>query len=191
MGSDRYVLLDRDGTLIVEKNYLADPAGVELLPGVGEGLQHLRAAGWKLVVVTNQSGVGRGWFTLADVQRVHDRLVELLAPYGVTFAGIYLCPHTPDEQCNCRKPRVGMIEQATRELVFDPRYAVMIGDKALDIELGRAVGAQTILVTTGYGAEVHARGDVRADFVCGDLRQAAVWIIERSTADGQSAAIVS
>lgn len=179
MAADRYVLLDRDGTLIVEKNYLADPAGVELLSGVGEGLRLLLAAGWKLLVVTNQSGVGRGWFTVDDVRRIHDRLGELLAPYGVSFAGIYLCPHTPDEQCDCRKPRPGMIEQAVRELQFDPRESVMIGDKALDIELGQAVGARTILVTTGYGAEVHARGDAQADFVCADLRQAAQWIIEQ------------
>ncbi|MGB9105690.1 MAG: HAD-IIIA family hydrolase, partial [Terriglobales bacterium] len=126
----RYVLLDRDGTLNVEKNYLSDPAGVELMPGVGQALAALQKIGLGLVVITNQSGVGRGYLDVAQLDRIHARLRELLSAEGVVLDGIYYCPHTPQEGCACRKPSTGLIENAAADLGFDPQRCFVVGDKS-------------------------------------------------------------
>ncbi len=145
------VFLDRDGTVIVEKHYLHDPAGVELLPGVVAGLRRMAGLGLRLVLVSNQSGVGRGYFGREDVERVNGRLVELLAAQGLRLDALYLCPHAPTEACDCRKPLPGLITRASRELGLNPAASFVIGDKLCDVDLGLAVQATTILVTTGYG----------------------------------------
>lgn len=147
------VFLDRDGTIIVERHYLHDPAGVELLPGAAEGLRRMRALGLPLIVVSNQSGIGRGYFGRKDVERVHGRLIELLEPEGVTLDAFHICPHAPDAGCRCRKPGTGLVLRAGSELGIDPRASFVVGDKPCDIDLGRAAGATTFLVTTGYGKE--------------------------------------
>ncbi len=174
----RVVLLDRDGTINVERHYLADPAQVELIEGAAEGLRHLRDLGLELIVVTNQSGVGRGYFTSLTLARIHERLVECLAAEGVELGGIYACPHLPADGCRCRKPGPALLEQAARERGFDPRDAFVIGDKASDVELGRRAGSTTLLVRTGYGAETAAGAGVAADYIVEDLREAA-RVIER------------
>ena len=125
----RYVILDRDGTIMLDKHYLADPAGVELEHGAVQGLKRLKKLGLGLVLVTNQSGLNRGYFGAESVEAIHGRLRELLAPHGVDFDGVYLCPHTPEEDCSFRKPRPGLIEQAAAELGFDPAECFVIGDK--------------------------------------------------------------
>ena len=167
------VVLDRDGTINVERHYLADPAQVELIDGAAAGLRHLRDLGLELIVVTNQSGVGRGYFTEDTLAAIHERLVECLAAEGVELGGIYVCPHIPADGCRCRKPGPALLEQAARERGFDPREAFMIGDKASDVELGRRAGSTTLLVRTGYGAEAAGAGAVTADYVVEDLREAA------------------
>jgi D-glycero-D-manno-heptose 1,7-bisphosphate phosphatase len=173
MTERRFVLLDRDGTLNEERHYLADPAGLALYPGTIEGLRRLADLGLGLIVVTNQSGIARGYFDHEALERVHDRLCEVLAVHDVYLDGIYVCPHGPDEGCACRKPCPGMVEQAARDLGFDPARAFVIGDRPADVELGRAVGARTILVRTGYGAETVAEGKAEADAVVADLTEAA------------------
>jgi D-glycero-D-manno-heptose 1,7-bisphosphate phosphatase len=175
----RFVLLDRDGTINVERNYLATPAGVELLPGAAEGLRAMRALGLGLVVITNQSGIGRGLFDLETLQAIHARLDALLADAGVRLDGTYWCPHVPDDGCECRKPKPGLVLQAARELGFDPARAFVVGDKRVDIELGRGVGATTILVTTGYGAAEQLDPAVQPDAVVPDLLGAAAEIGRR------------
>jgi D-glycero-D-manno-heptose 1,7-bisphosphate phosphatase len=177
------VVLDRDGTINVERHYLADPAQVELIAGAAEGLRRLRDLGLELVVVTNQSGLGRGYFTADTLAAIHARLVECLAAEGVELAGIYVCPHLPTDGCRCRKPGPGLLEQAARERRFDPREAFVIGDKASDVELGRRAGSTTLLVRTGYGAEVAGGGGVAADHVVADLREAARVIEGRIGSD--------
>ncbi len=167
------VVLDRDGTINVERHYLADPAQVELIAGAAEGLRRLRDLGLELIVVTNQSGVGRGYFSANTLAAIHARLVECLAAEGVELAGIYVCPHVPAAGCRCRKPGPELLEHAARERGFDPRAAFVIGDKASDVEMGRRAGSTTLLVRTGYGAEVAGAGDVTADYVVEDLREAA------------------
>ncbi len=169
----RFVLLDRDGTIIVERHYLADPAGVELLPGAAAGLRRLRELGFGLVVVSNQSGVARGYLTLETLERIHARLVELLAAEGVTLDGMYFCPHGPDTGCDCRKPLPGLILRAAADLGFDPRLAVVVGDKPCDVDLGRAVGARSVLVRTGYGREHEGAPGCQPDLVADDLRDVA------------------
>ncbi len=173
------VFLDRDGTIIVEKNYLSDPAQVELLDGVAEGLRLLQQQGFPLVVVSNQSGVGRGYFTMDRLKAVNARVDELLKEQAIEISGWYVCPHTPDMACNCRKPRPGMIEAACRDLDLDPRQSFVIGDKRADLDLATAVGARGILVTTGYGAgEVDYAHSVGAA-VCASILDASDLIITK------------
>lgn len=176
MSERRFVVLDRDGTIIVEKNYLADPDQIQLIPGAAQGLRALQKLGWGLVIATNQSAVGRGFFSEERLKEIHQRLLQILAAEAVTIDAIYFCPHTPDDRCLCRKPAAGMIEQAARELSFDLTQTMVIGDKASDIEMGRRVGARTFLVRTGYGAEVAAENRIRVDHVVEDLAEAAAVI---------------
>jgi D-glycero-D-manno-heptose 1,7-bisphosphate phosphatase len=174
----RFVLVDRDGTLNVEKQYLSSPDQLELLPGAAPALKRLQQAGWGICLVTNQSGIARGYFDLERVAKVHQRLVEMLAQFDVQLDGIYLCPHGPDDQCNCRKPLPGMIHQAIAAHGFNPLQAWVIGDKEVDVGLGHAVGARSILVRTGYGKCYES--DTRADFVADDLATAIGLILNES-----------
>ncbi|MCY3023432.1 MAG: HAD family hydrolase [Planctomycetota bacterium] len=154
MAQRRFVILDRDGTVIVERNYLSDVDQVALLPGAAEGLRRMSVLGLGLVVITNQSGVGRGYFSDECVARVHRRMAELLAAEGVRLDGVYYCPHLPEDDCTCRKPKPGLLLKAAAELQFEPRDCLVVGDKVCDLELGRNVGATTFLVQTGYGARL-------------------------------------
>lgn len=187
MSRRRFVVLDRDGTLVVERHYLSDPAEVELTEGAAEGLRRFRGLGLGLVVVTNQSAVGRGLFDGARLASIHARLEAILAAEGIALDAIYVCPHVPEDDCACRKPRTGLLERAGRELAFDPAESFVIGDKASDIELGRRAGAETILVRTGYGAAVEASapsGDAMADHVVANLAEAAAVIARRMEETG-------
>lgn len=173
----RYVLLDRDGTINIDKHYLCDPQDLEFLPGVVAGLQRLVGADCRLVVITNQSGVARGYFDMMEVDLVHLQLTRMLVDVGVRLEGIYVCPHGPEDGCPCRKPRTGLVDRAVRELDFDPSESFVIGDKASDIELGQAVGATTFLVRTGYGEQTLADGKATPDHVVADLDEAASVIV--------------
>src|SRR5205814_2994218 len=124
---------------------------VELLPGVVAGLRALRDLDLGLVVLTNQSGIGRGYFSGDQLDAVHARLCELLAQGGVTLDGIFICPHRPEDACACRKPAPGLADQAAAALGFDPRTTFVVGDKHCDIDLGRRLAATTFLVRTAYG----------------------------------------
>lgn len=172
----RFVLLDRDGTLIVERHYLSDPDVVELLPNAAEGLHAMQTLGFGLVVITNQSGIGRGYFNNARLRQIHDRMHALLRAEGLTLDGVYCCPHTPNDACACRKPRPGLVEQAACDLHFEPAECVVIGDKVSDIQLGQGVGATTILVRTGYGNQELAKLVTPPDAVVADLLEAASFI---------------
>jgi len=141
------VFLDRDGTLNYDPGYLKVAADLKLLAGVGPALARLKEAGAKLVVVTNQSGVGRGIVTLKDLEAIHARLQGLLEQEDAALDAIYFCPHHPDDGCRCRKPNVGMVERAVSELQLDLRRSYLIGDHARDIQLANRVGAKAILLT--------------------------------------------
>lgn len=170
----QFVILDRDGTVIAERHYLSDPRQIELLPRSIRGLRLMLDMGLGLVMVTNQSAVGRGFFDEARLELIHRQLRELLQAEEIHLAGIYFCPHTPEDNCACRKPRPGLIEQAASELDFDVAASFVVGDKAADIEMGRRVRATTFLVRTGYGAEVAADPSIHPDYVVDDL-----WAVGR------------
>lgn len=139
-----WLLLDRDDTILDDPGYLRDPSMVRFLDGSVSGLRRFVEAGWPLVVITNQSGIGRGYFTESELSLVHDRFRSLLTTEGVELAGIYHCPHAPEDACACRKPAIGMAQRASRELELDLAQAVMVGDKASDLEMGRAIGAKYV-----------------------------------------------
>jgi len=177
-GAGGFVVLDRDGTLIVERHYLSDPAQVELIAGAAEGLRRLDELGLHMVVITNQSGIARRYFDEATVSRINERLRRLLEVEGVRLGGIYVCPHLPADGCRCRKPEAELLERAARDLGCAAETAFVIGDKSSDVQLGQRVGATTFLVRTGYGAKFVADPDVTPDYVVNDLR-AAAQVIER------------
>lgn len=142
------MVLDRDGTVVVDRDYLDHPDGLEFLPGAAEGLRQLHQRGHRLIVISNQSGVGRRLFSLERLHEINARLLQMVRAAGADLAGIYCCPHRPEDGCECRKPGTGLLLQAARELGFDPKASVVIGDKASDIELGRRVGAVTVLISS-------------------------------------------
>lgn len=182
------VFLDRDGTITREVGYVNHVDRLQLEDAAAAGLKELQAHGLKLVVITNQSGAARGYFPVALIDVVNDRMGALLAAHGVTLDGVYYCPHHPTagtpplrQACDCRKPKTGMIEQAARDLDIDLTRSYLVGDKVHDIECAQNAGLQGLLVLTGYG-----KGDFTylmrtlptpPAAVCGDLREVAYWIL--------------
>jgi len=175
------VFLDRDGTLNYDPGYLKIAADLKLLPGVGPALARMKRAGARLVVVTNQSGVGRGMITLKDLEAIHARLQGLLEQEQAALDAIYFCPHHPNDGCHCRKPNAGMVERAVSELQLDLRRSYMIGDHARDIQLAQRVGAKAILITSG-SVDQQALDRLKAEQVMPDtvaksMAEAVDWIL--------------
>lgn len=178
----RAIFLDRDGTIIKEKEYLCDPAHVEIYPEAFASLKQLADAGFTLFMVTNQSGVGRGYFTMADVDRVHARIVRELEPHGITFKKIYIAPEAPDQPSRGRKPSPQLLFDARDDFGVDLAASFMIGDKLIDLECGWNAGVRaSLLVRTGYGRDVErtAAAQLVRAVVVDDLAAAAKWILER------------
>lgn len=171
------VFFDRDGTLIDERGYLGDPSKIRFYPSAVPALRRLSKAGYRVVIVSNQSGVARGYFSLAEMKAVHARFIELLRKDGVRLDGAYFCPHAPDGGCRCRKPRPGMPRQAARELGIDLRRSFVVGDQLRDIAMARAVGARGVLVLTGGGRAARRRAMPLAAKVTSNAATAAAWIL--------------
>ena len=171
MSRRRAVFFDRDGTLIEEAHYCADPARVRILPGVADSLRRLKEAGFLTFVITNQSGIGRGWITEEQYRAVE---AEMLRQAGSgAIDGVYFCADVPGAESARRKPAPGMVLEAAAEFGVDLGASFFVGDKAADVECGRRAGTRTVLVRTGYGAA--QKSD--ADFVAGDAAQAVQWIL--------------
>ena len=147
--SAKALFLDRDGTLIIDKHYLFDPAGVELIPGTRDALQQAHALGYKLFILTNQSGIGRGLYTLDDAVRVNARMEELLALHDSLFTGICIAPEAPDQPSRYRKPSPAYIHEMIAEHGLDPARCAMVGDRASDVQAGLDAGIRAIAVCTG------------------------------------------
>ena len=147
------LFLDRDGVVIVDRGYLSDRDQVELLPGVAETMRAAADAGYLLIGVSNQSGLGRGLFTVGDLDRVMVRLDQLLAREGTGFDGFYYCPHVPQNGCRCRKPATGLLDEAAESCRWDPTLSWVVGDKISDVALGQKGGLGSVLVRTGYGVD--------------------------------------
>jgi histidinol-phosphate phosphatase family protein len=173
------VFLDRDGTLIEDRHYARSASEIVLLPGAGEAVQALNRAGVAAVVISNQSGVGRGYFTLADLALQHAELARQLAAEGGALDGIYICPHRPDEGCACRKPGGALVAQAAAELGLDLAKSWIVGDKPEDLAVAALGLAGAFLVGTGHGAETAARltGEIAPEAVVPDVRAAVSQVL--------------
>ena len=179
--SHRAVFLDRDGTIMEDSNYVGDVERVILIPNAPAALKRLQEAGYKLFVVTNQSGVGRGYFTREAVEAIHAHLDEYFGRTGVRFDRYYVCPHHPEDNCDCRKPKPKFLLEAAQEYGLDLAHCYMIGDRVSDIQAGAAAGTKTILVLTGGGRETFAKREATPDFVAEDIGGAALWILKRDS----------
>jgi histidinol-phosphate phosphatase family protein len=171
------VFLDRDGTLMHEVNYCRDPADVRLVDGAGEALRRLKAAGFVLVIITNQSGIARELLTEADFHAVQARLLELLG--GDLITATYMCPDGPAGESGRRKPSPAMVHEAARDLGLDLSRSWFVGDKNIDVECGLAAGTRAVLVRTGHGGAADPAG---AHFVAKDIASAADFILSESGA---------
>lgn len=178
---NKVVFIDRDGTINIDGPYLDDPDKFEMYPGVGEGVKKLKDDGFKIIVMTNQSGIARGYFTEEVLSKIHERMEIEFDSFGVKLDGIYCCPHHPDDDCNCRKPKTGLFEKAIEEHDIDVNRSYMIGDKILDVEAGQKIGVKTALVP-----EAHVRDDFLSvkdewgcypDYVGDDFMDAVGWIL--------------
>lgn len=163
-----------------DSNYVGDVNCVVLIAAAIPALQRLQTAGYKLFVVTNQSGVGRGYFTHEHVAQVHAHLDEQFAKVGVKIDRYYVCPHHPAANCGCRKPSPKSLRDAAKEFHLDLAHCYMVGDRASDIQAGHNAGVRTILVLTGAGQQTVADGKTKPDHVATDLSAAADWILARN-----------
>jgi D-glycero-D-manno-heptose 1,7-bisphosphate phosphatase len=183
------VFVDRDGTLIEEVGYLDRVERLALYPWTTDALRALNRAGLKIVLVSNQSGIARGFFTEAVVDEVHRHMAALLSEGGAHIDAYYYCPHHPDGKvpafacaCDCRKPKRGLVDRAVREFGIDPARSFVVGDRWLDVGLARTIGGRGILVRTGYGAteEPHPPEGLSADAVADNFAGAASWILRHA-----------
>ncbi len=175
------VFLDRDGTINEEVHFLHEPSKFRLLPHVGEGLRMMQDMKFKLIIVTDQQGIGLGYFTKEDFFKVNSEMFRQLSKYRVIIDKVYFCPHSMAEKCKCRKPGTGMIERAKEELNIDLSRSFVIGDKSCEIQLGKNAGMKSILVQTGHAGK-DKQYDAKPDYVASDLLDAAKWIkkVERN-----------
>ncbi len=178
------VFLDRDGTIIKDKVYLRNPEGVEILPGAGEAIGMLNSLGLPVIVVTNQSGIARGYLSEERLGMIHERLEYLLREDGARLDAIYYCPHHPEgiipeykRDCTCRKPSPGMLEMAAKSFSLKLAECYMVGDKDIDMETIHRVGGKGILL--GYNKNLES--GVAVEYVARDLKDAVRWIIKDLT----------
>jgi histidinol-phosphate phosphatase family protein len=174
------VFLDRDGTVNVDYGFVSRPEDVKLLPGVGEAIRELNQAGIPVFIISNQSGVGRGLYGLEAVSLVNREVERQLDREGAKVKAFYFCPHAPEEGCECRKPKLGMLKQAQTEWGVDLAQSFVVGDKPADAELGKNAGGKGIVVLTGQTKQEDiASWAVQPDFVAGDLIEAVDWILKQ------------
>ena len=184
--SGKAVFFDRDGTLNVDPGYISDPANLELYPGVGNELKRLKEAGYTLIVLTNQSGVARGLVRPEALEKIHQRMNELLGESGVRIDEFLVCMHHPAAGCDCRKPGTALIRLAEEKYGLDLTESIIVGDRETDLQAGVTAGlGKVILVRTGHGGktETHLREcalDRAVHFVADDLSEVVDWILDRA-----------
>ncbi len=181
------IFLDRDGTIIVEKNYLRDISGLEFLPGALSGLKILAETRLPLYIFTNQAGIAHGYFTEETLHQIHIYMIARLREAGIKICGVYYCPHHPDAEvesyrydCNCRKPKPGLLKLAAGREQLNLGESYVIGDKRSDLDAGKVVGAKTALVLTGYGLEesLSLTPDTTPNFIGQNLNEIARWVCD-------------
>ena len=180
--TNKAVFIDRDGTINVDVHYLDDLNKFEMYHGVGEGVKKLKENGFKIIVITNQSGIARGYFTEKQLLNIHERMEKEFQKFDVLLDGIYYCPHHPDDNCNCRKPNTGLFEKAINEHNIDVKSSYMLGDKILDVGVGKKIGVRTIIIP-----ELHGRvgflskkneWEYNPDYIADDFMDAVGWILK-------------
>ncbi|MEO0261410.1 MAG: HAD family hydrolase [candidate division WOR-3 bacterium] len=164
------IFLDRDGTIIKNVPYLNDPEKIEFLPYVIESLKILISNGFTLFIVTNQSGISRGLIKLKELEKIHKRIKEILKKEGIKIKDIVYCPHLPEENCNCRKPKTGLIEVLLKKYKIDLKKSYLIGDKDEDILLAKNIGIKSVSVSDKI--------NVKPDFIAKNFKEAVLWIIK-------------
>jgi histidinol-phosphate phosphatase family protein len=169
------VFIDRDGTICKDVHYMSSPDQLELLPGVVEGISLLNSLGLKVIIVTNQSGIARGYFTEEALNEIHQKMLKMLSEEGARIDGIYYCPHHPNEGCECRKPKIGLLLKAAQDFKLDLKNCFMIGDKCIDVQAGRNAGCTTILIPS---TETEKEIIPQPDYIAANFYEAAK-IIER------------
>ena len=170
------VFLDRDGTINEDRGYIRRPSELQIIPGAAPAIRALNERAIPVVVISNQSGLARGYFTRNDLNEINSHLIALLAQDGASVDAIYFCPHLPDDSCSCRKPATALVERAAKKLGV--RCSYMVGDKGTDIALARGIGARAVLVKTGHGSEELAHLAEEPDFIAEDLSLAVGWILK-------------
>lgn len=170
----RAVFLDRDGVLVEDIGYHHKLEDLKIVPNAVEGLKLLKD--YKLAVVTNQSGIGRGYYTMKDFENFNNCLIQELKKHNIKIEKVYACPHRPEDGCECRKPKAKLVKGAAKELGIDLKKSFMIGDRKSDIEMGHNAGCRSILVLTGNGLK--EKENSSADYVANDLLDAAKWILK-------------
>jgi len=184
------VFLDRDGTINEQMGYINHISRFVLLPGVGRAIRRLNEQNIPVVVVTNQSGLARGYFPASLLAEVHQQMEEQLAAEGAHIDGLYICPHHPEAKeekyrkaCDCRKPKIGLLKKAAADLQLDLKQSFMVGDRWSDLKCGAAAGATSILVLTGYGRGdqqyIGPQQEIQPAMVAEDLEQAVDWILQQ------------
>lgn len=180
MNRNKAIFLDRDGTILNELGYLVDPKKMVFYASAYAPLRKLQKAGFRLVVVSNQSAVGRGYMTLAQLGKINRHFKKKLKAEGVRIDGIYFCPHLPDAGCSCRKPRPGMVRRAAREMILDLKRSYLVGDQLADMKVAQAVRIPGLLVLTGHGRAMRRKAGRLASKVVPHLSSAAQWILSHS-----------
>lgn len=175
---NKAVMLDRDGVINVDCGYVHEIKNFEFIPEVLDALQELAKTEFKIIIITGQSGIGRGYYTEEDYQKLTKHMLKEFEKNSIRIDGIYYCPHSPGYGCSCRKPETGMVEKAKKDFNIDLKKSYFIGDKTSDIKCGKNAGCRTILVRTGKAGK-DKRYDVRPDFVADDLYRAIKWILNQ------------
>jgi D-glycero-D-manno-heptose 1,7-bisphosphate phosphatase len=179
----RAVFLDRDGTLNIDRGYIVEPSEIELYPNAGAVLQMLNSKGYLVIIISNQSAIGRGLMTEKQFEKVNQAIWDLLRQSNAYYDALYYCPHIPNDKCECRKPKPGLIFQAALDFNSDLSASYVIGDKLSDIEAGQCAGCKTILIRTGFGKESEkAMGLVNPDCIQDNLTDALAWISKHEKA---------
>jgi len=173
------VFIDRDETINRDVPYCRRTEDFELLPTVGTGIRLLNQGGFKVVVITNQSGVGRGYFTEEMLEKIHRKMADELAKYGASIDAIYYCPHRPDENCECRKPKPKLAYQAIEDLHIDAQQSYVIGDRLMDVELAGNIGSKSVMIPTEFGRHELKEYNVSPHYIASDFESAARWIIQQ------------
>lgn len=175
------VFLDRDGTINVDTGYLGNPDELVLIRGAKEGVRLLKKNGFFVFIITNQSGVGRGYFSLEDLKLVNNKVLDEFSKDGIKIDDVYYCPHHPKDKCKCRKPNTKLVADVAKKFNINLKYSYFVGDKLIDVQTGKNAGCKAILINADNSSLIESEDDwTQPNFIAKDLREAARWIIKNN-----------